>query len=57
MLPRSADDRRSSASGSHVIRVENAASPSHEVALFRFLPGTDGVPHVEHGMALPFEAS
>jgi hypothetical protein len=31
--------------------------PSHEVALFRFLPGTDGVPHVEHGMALPFEVS
>ncbi len=26
-------------SGSHVIRVENGASQSHEIALFRFLPG------------------
>jgi hypothetical protein len=28
-----------------------------DVALFRFLPATDGVPDVEHGMALPFELS
>jgi hypothetical protein len=97
--------------GSHVIRVENAASQSHEVAIFRFLPGetmddlmawaatydgpapvepvggvaemrpdqvadmyidltpgeyvalcfvpdaTDGMPHLVHGMALPFTVS
>lgn len=97
--------------GSHVIRVENAASQGHEIALFRFLPGmgmedlaawaaayegpppmtamggvpgiapgqvadmhvdltpgdyvalcflpdaADGMPHLEKGMALPFQVS
>lgn len=97
--------------GSHVIRVENTASQSHEIALFKFLPGkgmddlmawaesyegpapmvamggvpafrpgqvadmyvdlapgeyvalcfvpdaTDGMPHLVHGMALPFSIS
>jgi len=97
--------------GSHVIRVENGATQSHEVAIFRFLPGkgmndlmawaeayegpapmipvggvpafkpsqvadmyidltsgdyvalcfvpdaTDGLPHLVHGMALPFHVS
>ena len=41
----------------HRAATRQARFSTRWTSLFRFLPGTDGVPHVEHGMALPFEVS